>query len=112
MKPNSAPAPFVKLGRNVFSDEDDLGMPANQHAFLGVGLGGDQRKHGAAVRRGNRYPALTGSEANVTDQIEPKLVDIKSQALILVTDVDVDCVNAKVELARVHGESRLVCVRT
>jgi hypothetical protein len=73
LKPNSAPTPFVKLGGNILSDKDDLGVPANEHTFLGVGLGGDQRKHGAAVRRGNRYPALTGSEANVADQTEPKL---------------------------------------
>jgi hypothetical protein len=102
----------VKLGRNVLSDKDDLGVPANEHAFLGVGLGCNQRKHCTAVRRGNRYPALTGSEANVTDQTEPKLVQVESQALILVTDVDVDCVDAKVELSRVHGESTLVCVKT
>jgi hypothetical protein len=86
-------------------------MPADEHALLGVGLGCNQRKHGAAVRRGNRYPALTGSEANVADQTEPKLVQVESQALILVTDVDVDRVDAKVELSPVHGQSRLVCVK-
>jgi hypothetical protein len=112
LKPHSAPAPFVKLGGNVLSDEDDLSVPANEHALLGVGLGSDQRKHGAPVRRRDRYPALTRSEANVADQTEPKLVHIESQALILVTDVDVDCVDAKVELSRVHGQSRLVCVKT
>jgi hypothetical protein len=111
LKPDSSRAPFAILRGNVFGDEYDLGVPANERTRFGVGLRGNQREHRTPVRWSNRNPALAGSKADIADQTEPKLIQVKSQTLILVADVDVDRVDAKVKLSRIHGKSRLLRVK-
>jgi hypothetical protein len=105
LKPNPARAPFVKLGRNIFGDEDDLRRPADECVVFRVGLGCDQRKHGAAVGRSNRHPALTRSKADITDQTESKLVQVKSQTLILIANKDVNSVDAEMGWSLVYGRT-------
>jgi hypothetical protein len=48
------------------------------------------------VGRRNAYPALPGLKADVKGQAESKLVDVESQASILVANEDVDRVNTEV----------------
>jgi len=89
-----------------------LCRPADECALFGVGFGCDQRKHRTAVGRRNRYPALTGSKADVTHQAEPKLVQVKSQALILITNEDVNSVDAEMGFLQVGRRCRLFCAET
>src|SRR5438094_7419198 len=111
LKPDSALAPFAKQGQHIFGDKDNLCGPSDECVLFGVGFGCDQRKHGAAVGRGNRYPALAGPEADVSDQTEAKLVQIESQAFILTTYEDVNGVNAEMGLLRIQAKGRLVRVQ-
>jgi len=98
LKLYSALGPFLKLGGNVFGDENYLGGAADEFGFLGFGLGDDERKDGAPIGWGDGHPAVTGLEAGVECQPETKLIEIEPQAAILVADVDVDAVEAEVEV--------------
>jgi hypothetical protein len=53
------------------------------------------------VRRCNTNPALSCLKPHIKGQAEPELIDIESQALILVVDENVDCMNAEVGVLRV-----------
>src|SRR6266581_2484605 len=80
---NSALAPFVELGGYVLSHKNHIPAPADELVFVGVGLGSNKRKDRDAIRRGNRYPAITRFITDINEQIEPKLIQVESQASIL-----------------------------
>jgi len=78
VKANLAPTPVVEFGSDIFGNKSHMREPINELAFFRLGLGRDQRKHRAAIRRGNRYPAATGFGADIIDQTEYKLVQVES----------------------------------
>ncbi len=59
---------------------------------------GDEVKDGAAVGRGDGYPALAGLQVGVEGQLEAELIQVKSQASFLIANENVDGVNAEVWL--------------
>jgi len=96
---HSALAPFAKLGHHVIRNKDHLRRPADEGVLLGIWFRRDQREYCAAVGGSYSDPALAGTEADIADQIESQLVDVESQALVLIANKDVDRVNAKIRAA-------------
>src|SRR5262245_35719912 len=86
MKTNSALTPLLIYGIDVFSDENNLPRPANQLIFFGAGRRSDKRKDRAAVRRPDRYPSAATFKAVINEQTESELVQVESQASILIAD--------------------------
>jgi len=99
MEVNPALAPLVELGSYVLSHKNDVPASTDELVFVGVGPGSNKRKDRDAIWRGNRYPAITGFITNVNEQIEPKLVQVESQASILIADQDRNVVQAKMKLS-------------
>ena len=100
---NSALAPFVELGGYVLSHKNHIPAPADELVFVGVGLGSNKRKDRDAIRRGNRYPAITRFITDINEQIEPKLIQVESQASILIADPDRNVVQAEMELLSIRA---------
>jgi hypothetical protein len=96
LEANPALRPFLELGGNIFRDKNNLRGPANQLVLQGIGLGNHKSKDRAAIRRGHGYPAVTGLEPGIKGQMEPELIEVKSQAAILIANEYVYAVNAKV----------------
>ena len=81
------------LASDIFGNKNYLRGPADELVLRGAGLGRDQREHRGAVGRGDGYPAA-GLKLGVEGQIESKLIQIESQASLLIANEDVDRVNA------------------
>jgi hypothetical protein len=102
--------PFLVFGEDVFGDEDHARGPADELVVLRVGFGCDQGEDGLAVGRGHGDEAFAGLEFGVVGEVEAELVDVEAEAAVLVADVDVDGVDAKVGrrlrgwCGRGHGE--------
>ncbi len=73
-----------------------------------VGLGRNQIQHGRTIRRRNRNPTLSGLEPDVKGQIEPKLIQIKSQAEFLITHIDIDGMNAEIGVVWLRAKAGLI----
>ena len=97
LKPHTASAPLSILGGDILSDEYNPGRPPDQSVLAGIGFGGDQRKQSAAIWRGHRYPPITRLKLRIEGQIESKPIQVKSQTLILISNINVDRVNTEVE---------------
>ena len=100
---NPALAPFAKLGGDIFGDKNNLRGPANELVLCRIGIGRDQRQDRRAVRRRYRYPALAGLQAGIKRQIEPQLIQVESQASILIANINVDRVNPEIGITPVHS---------
>ena len=98
LKAHAAVGPFVKFGSDVFSDKNNLCGSADELGLLGLGLGDDERKDGAAIGRSDGDPAVTGLEAGVEGEVEAELIEIKAQAAILIADVDVYAMEAEMQV--------------
>src|SRR5260370_32417575 len=98
MKANPALAPLIVLGSDVLGHKNDVAAPANELVFFGVGLRSNESKDRSAIRGSNRYPAITGFHAGINDQTEPKLVQVESQASILIANQDRNVVQTEMEL--------------
>ena len=61
-----------------------------------------------AVRRSDSYPAIAGFHPGINDQIEAKLVQVESQASILIADQDRNVVEAEMELPSIQAIGGLV----
>ena len=51
LEADAALAPFFELGEDIFGQEINLSGPANELVFFRIGLRGDKRQQGSAVRR-------------------------------------------------------------
>jgi hypothetical protein len=80
--------PLAELGKDVFGHEDDLRGATDELVVRGPWTGCDEGEHGAAVWRGDRDPALAGSELRIERQLESELVQVESQAAILIPNED------------------------
>ncbi len=108
MKFDPALAPFLEFGSDVLSHKNDVRAPANELIFFGVGLRSNKRKDRGAIRRSNRCPAITGIQMGINDQVEPELVQVESQASILIADKDRNVVQAEMELLSIRAVGGLV----
>jgi len=97
-KANSATSPLAVGSHDVFGNKSNWRRLADQLVLIGVGFGRDQGKHCGAVGRRNTHPALPGLKAHIEGETESKLIHIESQAPILITDENVDRVNAEIAI--------------
>ena len=104
-KANSALAPFAKFGRDIISDEYDLGGAADELELFRIRTGRDQRKYRASVGWRHGHPAFAGLKAAIEGEVEPELIQVKAQASLLVANVDVHRVKAKVRITRIWARS-------
>jgi hypothetical protein len=109
MEANALLAPFIELGGNIFGYQHRMSGPANQFVFLGIALGSNQRENCVAIRRCHGNPAACGFIALIHHEPESQLVDIKSQAPILVADKNIDAEEAKVRIPPIQTKARRRC---
>ncbi len=93
---NSATSPLAVGGHDIFGNKSDRRRVANQLVLSGVGFRGDQGQHGRAVGRCDADPALSGLKTHIEGQTESKLIQVEPQASVLITNEDVDGVDAEV----------------
>src|SRR5262245_7144464 len=106
MKLNPTIMPLLTDGINIFSDENVLLRLANQLIFFGVGVRSDKRKERITIRRRDRHPATTAFKAVISDQSESELVQVESEASILIADENRDEENAQVGSPAIQAHSR------
>jgi subtilase family serine protease len=95
----------MELGNDVVSHKSNLGWPADEFVFSGVWLGSDKRKDRGAVRWSDGYPAFTGLKARIIDQTESKLVQVESQASILISNENFNRVKTEVGVLPIQPKS-------
>ena len=107
-KANSASSPLAIRGHDIFGDKSNLRRLADQLIFIRIGIRCDQRKHRGAVWWRNPNPALPGLKSHIKGQIKSKLFHVESKASVLIANVDVDRVNAKVGIIALHEQGGLI----
>ena len=80
--------PELVGGVDVFGDEADLGVAADESVFFGAGFGSDEGEDGLTVGRGDGDPAAVEGEIDVGEDAEAELVDVELEASFVVADVD------------------------
>jgi len=96
--PNAAPGPFLKLGGDVFGNENNLRRAANELVLLGVGLGSDEREDRAAIGRGDGDPTVARLKACIEGQMESELIQVEAQAAILIANENVNAMETEVQV--------------
>jgi hypothetical protein len=103
-KTNSATAPLVELGGDIFGDEVNLCVASNQLLRLGAGNAQGKSKGSAPVRWCNLDPPNARVKPLIHDDPKPKLVDVESQAAFLITHENDDEVQAKIRILAVQTQ--------
>jgi hypothetical protein len=104
-KTNPALTPLLVYGVDIFGDKNKLLCLADQAIFFGARLRSDKRKEPGAIRRRHRYPAAAAFKAVISDQIEPKLIQVKLQASILIANEDSRAEDAQVGRLAIQAHS-------
>jgi hypothetical protein len=94
-KTDPALGPLLKIGHNIFGNENNVPGAANELVFLRAWLWSDEHKHCRAIRRSDRYPTPDGN-MGISEQIESELVQVESQASIHIGNEDDKGVNTEV----------------
>jgi hypothetical protein len=105
LKPNAAPAPLAILGEDILRYKNDPGGPADKLILTRFGFGRDKGKQGATVGRGDRHPPVAGLKLRIKGQSESELIRVESQALILISNVNVDSVNTQMGAVPIHAKT-------
>ena len=71
MKVDAMALPELVGGVDVFGDEADLGVAADEAVFLGAGFGSDEGEDGLTVRRRDGDPAAIEGEATSARTLKP-----------------------------------------
>src|SRR5260370_27273232 len=90
LKANPALAPFAELGNQIFGDKGDVSGLANELVLFRARLRRDEGEVRGAVGRGNGYPATTGLNAGIKDQLEAELIEYKAHAPAGITNLNRD----------------------
>jgi len=107
-KANSSPAPLAKLRSYIFRNENNRRGPADEFVLVRIGIGRNQRKHRRPVGRCHRYPPLAGRKPGVESDLEPKLVQVETQASILISNENVNRVDPEVRFLFLGVQTGLV----
>ena len=83
---NAAAAPLLKFREDVFGDESDLRVAADEFDLLRFGIRRDEGNIAGAVGRSDHGVGASGSGASVKDEMKAKLVDKKTEAAIEVVN--------------------------
>ena len=88
----------MKFAGNVFGDKYNLRGPSDELVFLRAGLGNDQRKDRAAIRRSHGNPPVARLKPRIESQMKSKLIQIEPQAAVLIAHEDIHAVKAEVQI--------------
>ena len=94
-KLDAAGAPLAKFGQNVFGDERDMGVAADELVFRGVASGRGKGEIRVAVGRRDDDPGTAGAGARVEDKLKAEGFDVEADAAIEVADEDGDGLQAQ-----------------
>jgi len=95
-KADSAFAPLGVGGDDIFGNKGDARWAADQLVLVRVRVRGDESQNRCAVWRRDPYPALSLLRAQIEGETESELIDVETQALILIAHEDIDGMNAEV----------------
>src|ERR1700722_2364137 len=102
-KLHAAPRPFLKLRADVFRDKHYLRAAPNHLVLRRIRLRRNQRQNCSPIRRRNPYPPLASLQPSIKRQVKPKLIQIKSQAAILIAHVYVHAVHPQMQIPSRRG---------
>jgi len=100
-KSNSAFAPLLIFGVNIFREKNDLLRLAYLRMLGRIGLGGYERELRRSVWWGNRDPAATRDTMG-SEQVETKTVHTEAQASVLVPDEECDVLKRQIRVSSVQ----------
>src|SRR5260370_422503 len=105
LEANSALAPFAELDDQIFGDKGDLCGLADELVLFRAGFWRDESEVRGTVGRGDGYPATTGLNAGIKDQLEAELIEVKAQAAVEIANVDRDRLEAQVWVLAIQANS-------
>jgi hypothetical protein len=97
----------VELRKHVVGDKSDLRRSTDKLVVSGSRSRRYEREYRCAVRRRDGYPTLAGLKARVVDQIEPELLQVESEASILISNENLNGVKPKVGIVSIYAKRRL-----
>jgi len=103
-KSDSTFAPFFVFGVDVFGEKENPAVAANQVVVRRVGLGSDESQVRAAIGRGYLDPSFARLKAVIHHQPESKLINIESQAAVLIAYEHDDVVYAQIRFTKVKAQ--------
>jgi len=92
---DAAGAPLAELGHDVFGDERDVGVAADELVVGGVAGRNGEDQVGVAVGRRDHGPGTAGTIARVEDELKAEGVDVEIEAAFEITDEDADGLEAE-----------------
>ena len=101
---NAAAAPISELGEQIFGDEGDVRVVADQLELFGGGRGGDQGEIGGAVWGSNGDEGAAGFDAGIEDELEAEKVDVEIDAAIEIADKYGDRLQTEVRFLAVEAD--------
>jgi len=108
VKMDAAAAPLVELRENILCQERRGRRPADELVLFRVRLGRNEREHPCAVGRSNGDPPVSGRQAGICGQPKPELVQVETQASILVADENGNRVQTQVEIPSIGFVASIV----
>jgi hypothetical protein len=97
----------MEFGSDIFGNKYHWTLPGltDELVFFRVGPGSDERKQRGAIRRSYQYEAVMLSKTVISEEIEPKLVQVESQAPVPVANKDGHMVKSEVGRLPFHVRS-------
>src|SRR6266567_2918745 len=108
LKADSAAAPLLEFGGDVFGDEVDLAIASDKLVYVGIGAGLGESDIGTAVRRTDLDPPATMLESLIHEQPEADLVQVETQTPLLIANEDHDEVQGEVGILAVQAGERAI----
>jgi hypothetical protein len=96
LKANPVFSPLNVFGSNILGYKDDPRGPADEFSQVGFRFGCNQGQYRRAIGRSNSQPALPGLHADVEGQIESELIQVETQASLLVANKDIHRMHTEV----------------
>ncbi len=106
VKTHAAPAPFLKLGEDVFGQEDDLSRAADKLVFIGAGFRSNEREHSGAIGGSDGERIFGGrEEGDIKGQAESQLIQVESPASLFVANENGNGSEAKVGVVAIRAKT-------
>src|ERR1700720_961402 len=102
VKTHAAGAPFLKLGEDVFGQEDDLSRTADKLVFIGAGFWSNEREHSGAIGGSDGERIFDGRERDINGQAESQLIQVESPASLHVANENSNGSEAKVGVVAIR----------
>lgn len=104
-KTNSPAPPFPKLGRDIFRYKNNLRRPPDELVLFRIGIGRYQREHRGTVRGRDGYPAPAGLEAGIKGQLKSKLIEVKSETSLLISNENSNGVKTEIRILLIEAKT-------